>query len=426
MANSRILLMAAVLLTTAASAQEAPKRASEPERVAAFLTRADSGVRSFVSDNANDRALQGVALEWASEGDSRRVSNLAAFAIPGSTGERRLIAALSKWTGKGRITDEAKESVKAFLNDAAAQAERLSGDATVKKEIDAAVAQADQTAAIERARNLGQQKRGNGAALFGPEKQVQGFEASGGQTAFTAGSRGQAAGNVATTTGFAPAKSAIVAGGGTNASPTSAIDSIPPAGNPVPLNFRNRKVFEVPSPVESSANPVPGVTSAGGVGSVGAGSAQDPAKTAVPAEDSSDAKPRAVFAATVARLEREGKRRPGKGGMNGLVNNVKASLAPGSTYIRCYDQAEELLGDLDKAISPKSGWTFRMTTYTGEGHEANGHYWVTGVSKNKDTPSLIMDPWLGEIRTDPSKNPIAIKPFFPWLMGATMDKIVPN
>ena len=127
---------------------------------------------------------------------------------------------------------------------------------------------------------------------------------------------------------------------------------------------------------------------------------------------------REIFDVTVARLVREGKRRAGTGSVSGIINNVGAYYGPGVNYIRCYDQAEELLMDLNNQVPPKSGWTFRQSTYTGEGHEANGHYWVTAVSSDPRQPSLIMDPWAGEIRTDPSKNPIVIKPFFPWAAGA--------
>jgi hypothetical protein len=138
-----------------------------------------------------------------------------------------------------------------------------------------------------------------------------------------------------------------------------------------------------------------------------------------------------TFNATIARLVREGKRSSGTGSFSGVVNNVQAMY--GDKKERCYDQAEELLADLAKEfhanggprfVDPSGRWLFKMTTYTGEGHEADGHYWVTAISREPGDPTLVLDPWLGKITRSEDKNPIAIKPFLPYTMGLFMSKIM--
>ncbi|PIR19241.1 MAG: hypothetical protein COV48_03075, partial [Elusimicrobia bacterium CG11_big_fil_rev_8_21_14_0_20_64_6] len=96
---------------------------------------------------------------WAGRAEQRRVASLAAVVIPGSSGEKRLVQALSKWTGTGRIAAPgAVEAAAAFLNDATEKAERLLADPRVKSEIDAAVESVDQTRAVVRAQELSRRK----------------------------------------------------------------------------------------------------------------------------------------------------------------------------------------------------------------------------------------------------------------------------
>ncbi|MBI2385089.1 MAG: hypothetical protein HYV14_03640 [Elusimicrobia bacterium] len=178
-------LIAAALLTAMLSAAapahagEAPPAASDADGVSAFLLRSDAGARSFVSDAANAEALDAAARSWAAKSDARRVSALASVARPGSSGESRLLQALSKWTGAGRIpAAREKEAAIALLEDAASKAGALLSDPRVRQEVDAAVSASDQTgapgpgsrAAIERARALRERGVRSGSGVFGPER----------------------------------------------------------------------------------------------------------------------------------------------------------------------------------------------------------------------------------------------------------------
>lgn len=150
-----------------------------------------------------------------------------------------------------------------------------------------------------------------------------------------------------------------------------------------------------------------------------------------PTSDADIARIERTFHATVARLVKEGKRASGSGAVSGVINNMQAIYS--GKKERCYDQAEELLGDLAKEfganpgpqfVEPRGRWLFKMTTYTGEGHEANGHYWVTAISREPGDPTLVLDPWKDTIVRSSDKNPIAVKPFLPYAMGFYMSKIL--
>lgn len=184
----------AVFLAAAPPARS-QARPADPDIIAGFLLRSDAGARSFVAAGADETGLNAAARAWAAA-DPRRASGLAAVATPGSSGERRLIQALSRWTGAGRIAvPREKAGAAAFLEDAAAQAEKLLGDRAVVKEIEAAVAAGDQSEAIGRARALSGQKL------------AAGFEPSRGSAGAIGGSQGPAG---------AGASRAAAAGGAAN------------------------------------------------------------------------------------------------------------------------------------------------------------------------------------------------------------------
>lgn len=145
--------------------------ASDADRVAAFLLHGDSGARSFVADGANEAALGEAARAWSSRADKRRVVALASAAIPGSSGEGRLVRALSDWTGAGRIAaSREKDGAMAFLEAAAEQAEKLLGNPAFKKEVDAAAAGFDQSKAVERARQMSGRGVRSGTGVFGSDR----------------------------------------------------------------------------------------------------------------------------------------------------------------------------------------------------------------------------------------------------------------
>jgi|GEM_PF-4311994 len=140
---------------------------------------------------------------------------------------------------------------------------------------------------------------------------------------------------------------------------------------------------------------------------------------------------RATFDATVARLVAAGLRTPGEGETPAIWNDFRADH--GGKNLKCYDQAHELLRDLARAFGStydehrptdqlyfydSSGkWKFVFTTYTGEGCDADGHYWVTAISRLPADDTVVMDPWRDSFTRTKEKNPIAIKPFFSYWVG---------
>jgi len=150
------LLTTISLAAVHARASEPPPVASEADRVAGFLLRGEPGDRSFVAQGADEGGLGDVARAWAGKAEKRRVAALAAAAVPGSTTEARLALVLSKWTKDARISAKNESGgAAAFLENAAEQAEKLLSDPAVKRDVEAAAAGIDQSAALERARRLG-------------------------------------------------------------------------------------------------------------------------------------------------------------------------------------------------------------------------------------------------------------------------------
>jgi len=342
----------------------------------------------------------------------------AAVSSPGTTLEKRFVAMLERWNGKVADAD----GVGVFLNAAAAVAEGLIADPKVASELGVQGSNFGSAKAIERARRLTGRKI---SADFGSDRVPDG-EPNGGTIR-----RGRPS------TAKEQMRNVMQDSRGPNSSIGSGVPYdvlsgvVPEAANlpaaNLPANFRGKTVRDMPAlvygdagPDGASGNAANGTAATGSSGSAGAAGAAD----------DGSAKVRDTFYETVARLVKEGKRGAGTGSTNGIMNNMNASLLPGSKRLRCFDQAEELIGDLNNKVGQgggkKGGWTFRMATYTGEGHEANGHYWVNAVNSDPKVKTMLLDPWAGTIAYDNSKDPVVIKPFLPWLMGAGMDKVMPQ
>ncbi len=199
-----------------------------------------------------------------------------------------------------------------------------------------------------------------------------------------------------------------------------------------PALSRLKRPIDVPAPGAPAPTPVPlplPPAAAAAGPAAGAGVSVKPAF----ARSSEDeiALMRKTFDATVARLVKEGKRTPGNWTGAAIWNDLRS--AHGGANLLCYDQAHELLHDLAKAFGSSydssvakdqlyfydstGKWRFVFTTYTGEGHEADGHYWVTAISRVPADDTVIMDPWVGKFERTREKNPIAIKGFLPYWYG---------
>ncbi len=253
-------LVTAMLLAAApAHAGEAPPAATDADGVSAFLLRADGGGRTFAADGANAEALDAAARSWAAKSDARRVSALASVARPGSNGETRLLQALTKWTGAGRIAAaREKDAAIAFLEDAAARAAALLADPRVRQEVDAAVSAADQTgapgpgsrAAIERARALRERGTRSSAGAFGPERDPGAI----GDTSAGSGTRSQGGDIRGLSGGVTPGAAGGVTG---QASGTGARGEASPVGTsaasfrpPVPERLKKASVVPPLSPAD--------------------------------------------------------------------------------------------------------------------------------------------------------------------------------
>lgn len=191
MSHPRLVLALLTTISLAAVLARAsePAPASEADRVTGFLLRGEPGDRSFVAQDADEGRLGAVARAWAGKAEKRRVAALAAAAVPGSTVEARLAQALSRWTKDARISAENENGAAAFLENAADQAEKLLSDPAVKREVEAAAAGFDQTAALERARRAGASGPRPTKNAFGADRDPG--ASGGGQATGLAGNSGQ-------------------------------------------------------------------------------------------------------------------------------------------------------------------------------------------------------------------------------------------
>ncbi|RCK81625.1 MAG: hypothetical protein OZSIB_0759 [Candidatus Ozemobacter sibiricus] len=122
----------------------------------------------------------------------------------------------------------------------------------------------------------------------------------------------------------------------------------------------------------------------------------------------------------IDRLVREGKRLPGQGVVKGVFNNALGNN-------RCFEQAEILQKELQDRFGEggRRGYSFRIGTYAGEGHEANGHYWGNAIPADRSPTILILGPWANTVTTAPNygANPVVIKGRPAWAWEALLHLI---
>lgn len=155
-------------------------RESAGARVEALLLDRDASGRSFVAADVNRAALGALARDWAARVDAGRLAPLLAASVQGSPAEKRLLSALSPWTGPDQITrDQEKARAVAFLEDACDKAATVLADPKTRREIEAAILANESEAgfpgseaSIERARKLNSRRLN--AGVFGPERDAGG------------------------------------------------------------------------------------------------------------------------------------------------------------------------------------------------------------------------------------------------------------
>jgi RHS repeat-associated protein len=122
-----------------------------------------------------------------------------------------------------------------------------------------------------------------------------------------------------------------------------------------------------------------------------------------------------ILSSTVDNLVVEGKRFRFSGKISATINNVLSNdgytsvhdffFGPNGkeyglgNFVRCYGQAETLLGNLNKAKENgefKDQWKFRIV-------DKPGHYWVRGQSEKGVV--LDIDPWVNEMRINDPSDP---------------------
>lgn len=108
-----------------------------------------------------------------------------------------------------------------------------------------------------------------------------------------------------------------------------------------------------------------------------------------------------IFKATVERMDKDGDRKPGKGDINGWKNNWLSGTNLEPKYLKCSDQAAEVMASLHLRSETTAKWTF---TYE---QRVPGpiaiHIWVKAQSDNPNDPVLHLDAWANEIRIIPAK-----------------------
>jgi hypothetical protein len=253
--RSAAALLTACLLAAAPSHAGEPAPAIPPaDGVAAFLLRAGSDGKSFVSAGADEGALGEAARAWAARAEGRRAADLAAVATPGSSAEGRLVQALSKWTGEGRIAGP--RAAAGFLEDAAEQARKLLAMPGVRQEVDAALAAVDQTGAVARAREFSGRRIRAG---FGPERTPGALTGGGAQIQGAGGSvGGNTPGGVSNPAAGSVSKVSLVPADGVT--PTGGVNptAIPagaylPSAN-LPANFKKAGVVPPLAMIDLSAS----------------------------------------------------------------------------------------------------------------------------------------------------------------------------
>lgn len=132
---------------------------------------------------------------------------------------------------------------------------------------------------------------------------------------------------------------------------------------------------------------------------------------------------RTVFNGAIAGMNARGERRD-----QALLNNMDASLIPGSKKLRCFPQSEVVLAALQEQRF--DGWTFSIRSYTapdGEPEQGNGHWWVEAVPDPKKHPgakAVTMDPLNNEFTVEATNQPqVKTAPFWTWAMNATLGRL---
>lgn len=108
-----------------------------------------------------------------------------------------------------------------------------------------------------------------------------------------------------------------------------------------------------------------------------------------------------LFNNSVNYMNQNGLRRPGTGTINGILNNgsiaanffltnLTGGKIPETTRLGCGGQAIQAKDDISFGLAKTDdSWTFQLK------HNLTfSHWWVEGVSSNKNDPVLTIDPWL--------------------------------
>ena len=105
-----------------------------------------------------------------------------------------------------------------------------------------------------------------------------------------------------------------------------------------------------------------------------------------------------LFKETVARMDAAGERSPGSGELNGWKNNWLGGTGFQPKYLKCADQAAEVMGALAVRAQTRAKWT-----YTFEQRIPGPvplHVWVKAKSDNPNDPVLHLDAWNNEVRIE--------------------------
>ncbi|XVJ69666.1 MAG: hypothetical protein HEQ39_08430 [Rhizobacter sp.] len=107
-----------------------------------------------------------------------------------------------------------------------------------------------------------------------------------------------------------------------------------------------------------------------------------------------------IFKETVARMDAAGERSPGSGELNGWKNNWLGGTGFQPKYLKCADQASEVMAALLMRAQTRAKWT-----YTYEQRIPGPvplHIWVKAQSDNPSDPVLHLDAWNNEVRIEPA------------------------
>ncbi|MBK6296051.1 MAG: hypothetical protein IPF55_18755 [Rhodoferax sp.] len=107
-----------------------------------------------------------------------------------------------------------------------------------------------------------------------------------------------------------------------------------------------------------------------------------------------------IFDETVRRMDATSERRPGSGEINGWANNWLGGTGLGPEYLKCADQAAEVMGALALRAQTKAKW--RYTFEQRIPGPVPLHVWVKAQSDDPNDPVLHLDAWSNEVRIEPA------------------------